>query len=102
MDTAAEQRVHEIQRGEILRYLAIVYPAWATPKMLLYHLRDLRYPATSKTLRFHLEYLAGKGLLEVQREREAIGEEQAVLATRITPVGIDALDNRTGGDLGFK
>jgi hypothetical protein len=100
--TKRELAIREIERGEILRYLAIAYPDSATPKMLLYHLRDIRYPVTDRMLAYHLEYLAQKGWVAIDYATELVGQERHILAVAITPAGIDLHDRRKAGDTGVK
>jgi hypothetical protein len=98
-----DRTTEEIQRGEILRYLNIAFPSSATPRLLLYHLRDARYPCTYNGLKFHLEYLRAKGWVElIYREPDEIGAEKIIDAVRITAAGIDLHDRRAVGELGVK
>jgi len=97
---------HEIQRGWILEYLVLAGFNWVPSKSLLYHLRDMRCPASWKTLNFHLEYLEQKGWVKLERERtrggEELPEEKKILAVVITAAGVDAKDARFQSEPGVK
>jgi hypothetical protein len=103
--TEAHDR-HEIQRGEILRYLARAGFNPVPPKSLLYHLRDMRYPSGWKSLNFHLEYLEQKGWVKLERAQprgaEELPEEKKILAVVITAAGVDAQDARLPSGSGVK
>lgn len=95
-----DHRDDEIKRGEILRYLSLVGFKPVTPKTLLYHLRDVRYPCTVSALYFHLQYLAKKEWVELEWTPEEIGKEPQILGVKITATGVDILDRRRVGELG--
>ena len=103
--TEAHDR-HEIQRGEILRYLARAGFIAVPPKSLLYHLRDMRYPTGWNALNFHLEYLEQKGWVKLERGRprgaEELAEEKKIVAVVITAAGVDAQDARLPNEPGVK
>jgi len=99
---ANKQTLHEVERGEILRYLAEVYPRAATPRTLQHHLDYVGYAVTADDLDFHLGYLAQKGFLEVETYPTDVGEEREIRVLRITPAGIDLLDRRRKGEPGVR
>lgn len=92
---------HEVERGEILRYLAEVYPASATPRTLLHHLDYSGYSIGDDELGFHLTYLAQKGFIRLEAD-EQVGEECRIRIVAITPEGIDLLDRRKRGESGVR
>lgn len=94
--------LREVARGEILRQLAEAFPRWLTFKSLLNLLDLAGYSLLDEDLSFHLEYLAGKKLLEFRIEDAPIGKPRPITIIRITPDGIDSLDGRRKGDLGFR
>ena len=93
-----DQTVHEIQRGYILRYLALAYPAVVTPLMVHYELRRGRYSSTDKNLTFQLHYLQEKGWVTLEDNDPQIGEEEKILTIKITAAGIDVVDRRRRGE----
>lgn len=94
--------LREIVRGEILRQLAETFPRWLTFRSLLNLLDLAGYSTLEEDLNFHLEYLAGKKLLEFRIEDAPIGKPRPISMIRITTDGIDSLDGRAKGDLGFR
>ncbi len=97
-----KQTQHEVERGEILRYLAEVYPRRITPRTLQHHLDYAGYTVSEDDLDFHLGYLVEKGFVEVDvLEREA-GKQPHVRVVKITPAGIDLLDRRRKGETGVR
>jgi len=95
-----EQRTHEIERGYILRYLAVAGFKPVTPKTLLYHLRDVRYPCTAATLAFHLKYMQEKSWVDLEYKEVEVGETPEILSVKITAAGVDLLDRRRAGQPG--
>jgi hypothetical protein len=51
---------------------------------------------------FHLEYLLGKGFIEVEEHPRVAGQLRKIRAVKITPAGIDLLDRRAAGDSGVR
>src|SRR2546426_8931620 len=74
------QTLHEVERGEILRYLLEVYPAGATPKALQNHLDYMRYNVSDDDLEFDLAYLDEKHFISIEigeRSEEHTSELQS-------------------------
>jgi hypothetical protein len=92
-------RRQEIIRGKILYYLALLYPQAATMPLLQGELDLVGYPLLLDDLRFHVAYLAEKGLLSVERQRGPIGRREIELI-KITAHGIDYHDGRLPADEG--
>ncbi len=99
---AKTNAVREVERGEILRYLAEVNFGWITPRTLLAYLDHRALSIGTEQLDFHLNYLAEGGLILIQWEPKELGKKPCILAVKITKAGIDALDQRPAGDPGFR
>jgi hypothetical protein len=97
--TAIDQ---DVERGELLRYLSLVYPQAATPRALLHHLDYSGVSVTDGELDFHLRYLAEKGYLDIDEMPHEVGETHRVRTVKITSVGIDLVDHRRAGETGVK
>jgi len=92
----------EVERGEILRYLAEAYPGVATFPGIINYLDYSAYTITKEDVEFHLEYLMGKGFVEIEEHPRVAGVLRKIRAIKITPAGIDLLDRRTAGDSGVR
>ena len=92
----------EVERGEILRYLAEVYPGGATPTTLLHHMDYSGYTVDRSTLSFHITYLAEKGYALIDAYVPEVGHPSEVRLVKITPAGIDLLDRRKKGESGVR
>ena len=88
------QALHEIERGEILRFLAEVYPNPVTPNMLMHHLDDSAYSVDDDELGFHFAYLFEKGYIALEEFARRAGEKRRIRWVKITARGIDRIDNR--------
>ncbi len=99
---ARNNAVREVERGEILRFLAEINFRPATFATLLAYLDHRALSITSSQLAFHLRYLAGKGFVEITNEPKSLGQCERILIAKITPAGIDLLDQRRAGDSGVK
>ena len=92
-------RGKEIVRGKILHYLALIYPSQATLPLLQGELDIFGYPVPLEELRFHVAYLAEKGLAAVQEVRGPVVGRKIPLV-KITTQGIDTYDGRLPADPG--
>jgi hypothetical protein len=92
----------EVERGEVLRYLAEVYPSLATLRSLVNHLDYSGYSVSAEDLEFHLWYLAEKGFVEIDEYPREAGERRQIRGAKITPAGVDLLDHRKKGDPGVR
>ena len=92
----------EVERGEILRYLAEAYPGVATFSGIINYLDYAAYSTTKEDVEFHLEYLMGKGFIEIEEHPRVAGHLRKIRAIKITPAGIDLLDRRAVGDSGVR
>jgi repressor of nif and glnA expression len=100
---AANKRTdHEIERGEIMRFLAELGFRPATPRSILAHLDYMGYSVTDEVMAFHLRYLASKGLIEIELFDRNLGQAERVRIATITAAGVDALDLRRKGELGAR
>ena len=93
---------HEIERGEILRFLAELGFRPATPRSVLAHLDYMGYSLTAEVMDFHLRYLACKGLIDIELFARNLGEAERVRIATITAAGVDALDRRRKGEVGVR
>jgi hypothetical protein len=98
----ADEIRHEIERGHILRFLQVSGLRPVTLRMLLYYLRDRRYPLTFEGLDFHLRYMRDKGWVVLEIPEPAIGEKEKIETARITAAGVDEIDGRKPGEPGVK
>lgn len=89
--------VREIERGEILRFLAELGFAPATPRTLRVHLDHAALSVGEDQMEFHLRYLIGKGFIIADSDGAG-----TILCVRITPAGVDLLDRRRAGDPGVR
>jgi hypothetical protein len=89
----------EIVRGKILYYLALVYPQAVTLPLLQGELDLFGYPVPIDELKFHLAYLAEKGMVTVE-EPGSLQPRRKVALVKITARGIDYHDGRLPADEG--
>ncbi len=89
----------EIVRGKILYYLALVYPQAVTLPLLQGELDLFGYPVPIEELKFHLAYLAEKGMVTVE-EPGSLQPRRKVALVKITARGIDYHDGRLPADEG--
>ena len=94
--------IHEVERGEIIRFMAEVGFSAVTPRTLINHLDYSGYSVTEEGLEFHLQYLTQKGFVEIEEEQKEAGKKKRILFTKITPAGVDLLDHRKRGDTGVR
>lgn len=99
--TKSELR-HEVERGEIIRYLAEAGFSPVTFRALISYLDYSGYSVTEEGLEFHLRYLTQKGFIKIEEERHKAGEKQRILFAEINPAGVDLLDQRKRGDTGIR
>jgi hypothetical protein len=92
-------RQKEIVRGKILYYLALVYPQPVTLPLLQSELDLFGYPVPMDELKFHLAYLAEKGMVTVE-EPGSLQPRRKVALVKITAKGIDYHDGRLPADEG--
>ena len=92
----------EVERGEILRYLTEAYPGVATFRAIVNYLDSQSYSATNEDVGFHLAYLCQKGFVELEYHPKRAGDELLIRAAKITPAGIDLIDQRKAGDAGVR
>jgi len=92
-------RQKEIVRGKILYYLALVYPQPVTLPLLQGELDLFGYPVPMDELKFHLAYLAEKGMVTVE-DAGSVQPRRKVALVRITAKGIDYHDGRLPADEG--
>ncbi len=93
-------RRQEVIRGRLLYYLALLYPQAATLTLLQGEMDLVGYPMMADDLRFHVAYLAEKGLVSVERQRGPLGRREVELV-KITARGIDYHDGRLPEDEGI-
>ena len=89
----------EIVRGKILYYLALVYPQAVTLPLLQGELDLFGYPVPIDELKFHLAYLAEKGMVTIE-EPGSLQPRRKVALVKITARGIDYHDGRLPADEG--
>jgi hypothetical protein len=89
----------EIVRGKILYYLALVYPQAVTLPLLQGELDLFGYPVPIEELKFHLAYLAEKGMVTIE-EPGSLQPRRKVALVKITARGIDYHDGRLPADEG--
>ncbi len=92
----------EVERGEMLRFLAEVFPDGATPRTLLHHLDFSGYTVDRDGMAFHIEYLHGKGYVELEHQEREAGHPPEIRLVKITPAGIDLLDRRKKSETGVR
>lgn len=100
---------HDVQRGEIIRALVPHLGRWMKLRTLQYALANINVPLSCEDLSFHLEYLCGAGLVEVQRavlrEDQPIPDDSApgdISLVRITNKGLHLYDRKIAPDPGVK
>ena len=97
-----KELTHEVERGEIIRYLAEVGFSTVTFRALINHLDYSGYSVTDEGLEFHLGYLTQKGFIEIEEEQKEAGKKKRILFVQITPAGVDLHDHRKKGDTGVR
>ena len=90
----------EIIRGKILYYLALVYPQAVTLPLLQGELDLFGYPVPMDELKFHLAYLAEKGMVSLDDPPVGGQPRRKVALAKITAKGIDYQDGRLPADEG--
>lgn len=96
---AASIRQHEVIRGKILYYLALLYPKAAPLPLLQAELDIFGFPLPMDDLQFHLAYLAEKGFVTLENVRGPQSHRPVTLV-KITAKGIDYHDGRLPAEEG--
>lgn len=80
-----------VLRGNLLKICEIAQPLGATEEVLLGALRREGYACDAAEIRKACDYLAGKGLLKIERLQNDILQISRSVA-KITPMGMDVLE----------
>lgn len=92
---------YERQRGDMLLLLKEDFGQFMTVRLLGDAMGRLNHALTDDDVRFHLQYLADKGMVDLQRHDVPESRERNVIfAARLNARGVDFLDGRGAGDMG--
>jgi predicted ArsR family transcriptional regulator len=107
MAAMREQR-HAEERGNILRLLKEEYTAVQITVGTLFHSMDMSgYTVSPEALRFHLQYLADQGYVQIARNRDMpgwrqdrmpLGSPDEIRFAKLLPRGLMLLDGRIDED----
>lgn len=94
-----QNHVYRVQRGWILKSLYKSFPTGVNSDVISLTLAEMRLSLTGGTLRGHCDYLEGKGYVEIKKEAD---RSDNVFFTKITPKGIDLIEETIPADPGVK
>lgn len=100
MKNPSKRITQEAQRGSMVQILVEWQMEWMPVGELRLHLlRRAGYQLTSEQLKFHLNYLEGKGYVETKHLR-AVRAGLEMTAVRATSKGVDLAEGRIAGHAG--
>ena len=111
MNADQKRLTRELERGEILRILAVWGMSWMTVDMLRHELALQTRHVSAEEMTFHLEYLANGEYVELRRRRDtregrgdrvSNGDPSEIQLMRLTNRGLNLYDGRIDSDPGVK